>query len=867
MRHKRVSGLLGLAVTLLFAPAAQGLDGFDPSLPGGADTDSSDGRRAAAPTISAQRLNGSGNVNLDGKLDELAWKDVPAARGFRQWDPDRGKDPSEQTVFKVVYDEDAVYFGIACLEKDPSKIVAKLSRRDRDSGCDIVSVYIDPYHDHTTGYNFKVSATGVQQDAYIFNDGDTDVDWDAVWQAETSRDENGWYAEIRIPFSAIKYRTEPVMTWGLQVYRYMQGRGENTAWVIWDRKEHGTVSRWGNLTGLTSVHAARQIELLPYFVQSATDPSIQGSGDDVHGFRNVGADLRYGITPDLSLNATVQPDFGQVEADPAVLNLSPFETFYDEKRPFFIEGSRFFQHPDFNLFYSRRIGTGDENSRIRYAAKLTGKSFGGVSVAALAASTDITQEGQAHNLFKNGDQLTRYFVGRFGKEFRGGRNRFNLMQTAVLRTGSRDLYGDAGSREAYTSGFDFDLNSKNRQFNMQGSFVGSIIDPETSTSDSTITGAQTYGTGGALDIRKRGGKLQGGISGRWESDKLQINDMGFLESPDEINTSVYLYKPYNPEGKSKTWNRGEFNLNANRSWIYAARTGYDINTGLPAWSYGAAHPQYSHVETSTWLQFRNYREFWMGLSYNGEGTHRYETRGGPLIREPHTYGGWAGVSSDSRKNFVLTLEGNYFVDTAKNIGNHYTGTVKWNQSSSINHSISLNFDRRIDDTQWLANVSSADYPNARGIGGVSYVFGDIHQETFDITLRSNVLFSRNQSLEIYAQPFITTGDYTRVRELIHPDSYDFLPFADPVIVNAGQPGYTVNDWDFSYAAVNLNLVYRWEYRPGSTFYLVWTQSRNTYEDRYNMGNAHFSPDIGGGQAFHNEPENRVLAKVTYWIAI
>jgi len=175
----------------------------------------------------------------------------------------------------------------------------------------------------------------------------------------------------------------------------------------------------------------------------------------------------------------------------------------------------------------------------------------------------------------------------------------------------------------------------------------------------------------------------------------------------------------------------------------------------------------------------------MGLSYNGEGTHRYETRGGPLIREPHTYGGWAGVSSDSRKSFVLTLEGNYFVDTAKNLGNHYTGTVKWNQSSSINHSISLNFDNRVDDTQWLANVSSADYPNARGIGGVSYVFGDIHQETFDITLRSNVLFSRNQSLEIYAQPFITTGDYTRVRERIHPDSYDFLPFVESLEADLG----------------------------------------------------------------------------------
>jgi hypothetical protein len=257
----------------------------------------------------------------------------------------------------------------------------------------------------------------------------------------------------------------------------------------------------------------------------------------------------------------------------------------------------------------------------------------------------------------------------------------------------------------------------------------------------------------------------------------------------------------------------------------------------------------------------------MGLSYNGEGTHRYETRGGPLIREPHTYGGWAGASSDTRKTFVLTLEGNYFADTSKNIGNHLTSTLKWNQSTSINHSISVNYDNRIDDTQWLANLKSADYPNARGIGGVSYIFGDIHQQTFDLTLRSNILFSRNQSVEIYAQPFITTGDYTRVRELIHPDSYDFLPFVDPIVVEPSKPGYTVNDWDFSYAALNLNVVYRWEYRPGSTFYLVWTQSRAHSEDRYTMGDSNFSPDIGGGQVFRNEPENRVLAKVTYWIAI
>ena len=527
-KHITLAAAISTSALFLTGTPAAGFEGFTPTSLG-TSADSSDGRKAAAPSIRAHRLNGGGEIRVDGKLDDNAWRSIEPGQGFRVWDPDRGANPSEETIFKVAYDEGAVYFGVACLEHDPSKIVANLARRDRDSKSDLVSIYVDPYFDRTTGYNFRVNPLGVQLDSYIYNDGDRDDDWDAVWEAATSRDAEGWYAEIRIPFSAIRYKTGPSMTWGLQVYRYMQGRGEDTAWVIWDRNAHGMVSHFGMLTGIEGIRPPRQIELLPYVVQRSTDPSMDGPEDQIDGFQNVGADLKYGITGDLTLNATVQPDFGQVEADPAVLNLSPFETFYEEKRPFFIEGSRFFQHPDFNLFYSRRIGTGDPNSRIRYAAKLTGKTWGGVSVAAMAASTDITAEGQAHNLFKNGSQLSRYAVARLGKEFSGGRNRFNVMQTAVFNTANRDSFGDSPSREAYTTGLDFDLNSKNREFNIQGSFVGSIIDPETSAADSTITGAPVYGTGGALDIRRRGGKLQGGVSGRWEG--IQARDQRYRLPP------------------------------------------------------------------------------------------------------------------------------------------------------------------------------------------------------------------------------------------------------------------------------------------------------------------------------------------------
>jgi len=863
MRYREINRLLPGAVLTLLIWGCPGFafEGFTLDTVGPAAPDSADGRKAATPTVRAHRLNGGGDIKVDGRLDDNAWRDAEPARGFRVWDPDRGAIPSEETIFKVVYDDGAVYFGVACLERDPSKISAKLARRDRFSNSDLVSVYIDPYFDHTTGYNFRVNPLGVQQDSYIYNDGDRDDNWDSVWEAETYRDAQGWYAEIRIPFSAIRYKTGTSMTWGLEVYRYMHGRGEDTAWVTWDRDAHGLVSHFGTLAGFEGVRPPRQLEILPYVVQRSTDPAVEGAGDDVQGFQNLGADVKYGVSGDLNLNATIQPDFGQIEADPATLNLSPFETFYEEKRPFFVEGNRFFQHPDFNLFYSRRIGTGYENSRIRYAAKLTGKTLGGISVAALAASTDSTLHGQAHNLFQNGERLSRFVVGRFGKEFDGGRQRINFMQTAVLNTANRDQHGDLASREAYTSGMDFDLNSRNRQFNVQGSFVGSIVDPETSALDSTTTGAPVYGTGGALDVRRRGGKIQGGVTGRWEGAKLDINDMGYLQAPDEIQSNAWIYYPYNPEGKSKTFNRADINLNGWRSWLYAGRTGYDIVSGAPAWSYGRGHFQYSGVEQNSWMQFRNYRELWYGLDYNSEGTHRWETRGGPLIREPLTYGGWLGGSTDKRKDLNFSLEGNYYADMAKNHSSKVTFTTNWNQSSAMNHSVSLSYNNRVDDTQYLETVDLTKRPGGIGIGGQSYVFGDIHQQTVDITIRSNLLFSRNQSLEIYAQPYISVGDYTRVRELLHPDSYDLYPYFEP--------GYEANNFDFSYASVNVNVVYRWEYRPGSTFFLVWTQSRSRYDERdFHPGNeARFQGDLAESPLFQNEPENSILAKITYWIAI
>ncbi|MBU1698729.1 MAG: carbohydrate binding family 9 domain-containing protein [Candidatus Eisenbacteria bacterium] len=849
-----------LIVSLLTSPLwAAGFEGFGPDDLRESFPAASDGVDANLRVVHAARMNGH-PIELDGRLDDLCWKDAEAAGDFRVWDPDRGAMPTEQTIFKVLYDENAIYFGVACLEENPQNISTHLSRRDNYTNSDIVSVYLDPYHDRNTGYNFRVNPDGVLMDSYMFNDGDRDDDWDAVWQAETHSDERGWYAEMKIPFSAIRFRPEESMTWGLQVYRYMHGRGEDTAWVIWDRETRGFISRFGELQGISNVSAPKQLEVIPYFVQRTTDPSIAGPDDKLGEFQNMGADIKYGISANMTLNAAINPDFGQVEADPATLNLSPYETYFQEKRPFFIEGNRFFAHPEFNMFYSRRIGTGNENSRIRFAGKMTGKTAGDISVAALYATTDITDAGKSHNIFKNGRETNHYAVARLGKEYNNGNFRFNLMQTAVNKTAAPLGDDDYATREAYTTGFDFDLNFHNRDWNVSGSYVGSIVDHEGIADDPDINSRQDYGSGATIGVFRGGGKLRGSAYGRVETGDLNLNDMGFLSAPDEISSGMWLGYNYNPDGESNLFNRANFNFNLNSNWLYESRTGYRAGTDEIAWTYGQGHPGFTTSNINGWMQFRNYREAWWGLSYNFEGTQRYMTRGGPLISEPTTWGGWGGVQTDTRKDLNCYAELNYFDDTAGNRSYTFNSALNWNQSSAINHHLDLRYNDRIDDTQYIETVDISERPGGVGIGGRSYVFGDLLQQTLSLTLRTNLLFARNQSLELYVQPYITVGDYRRVRELAKADTYDLTPYEEE--------GYDVNDFDFSYTAVNLNAVYRWEYRPGSTLFLVWTHSRSGYFERGESSNPHsFSNDLDAGNLFNNEPENVFLAKLTYWFAM
>lgn len=861
MESLRALRHLVLIVTCSVTTAAA-LEGFDPSGSGPRYPVCANGELTDTPSLPAHRIT-DGPITVDGHLNETDWIDAPAATGFSQFEPDRRGVPCEETVFKVLYDDDAIYFGISCFRLNDEPITSCLSRRDNITSSDRIRVYIDPYHDLTTGYHFRINPHGVKEDYYNYGDLYHDISWDAVWDADTSQDEEGWYAEIRIPFSSVRYRAAESMTWGFNVFQYIHSQGQRTAWSNWDRNQSGFMSRSGTITGIQGIRPPRQLEIAPYVVGSTTDPSnptAHGYRDeDWRNFGNVGADVKYGVTADLTLNATVQPDFGQIEADPSELNRSPDETIFSEKRPFFIEGAQFFWHPDFTVFYSRRIGTGNQNARIRYAGKLTGKMTGDVSTAVLLAATDETNEGQAHNPFKQGRKEALFAIGRFGKQFCNGNHSINVMQTAVIR--DEETF-DYATRNGFVSGGDFELNFRDRAYQVTGSFVGSMIDPHPTPTDPTFDPNPRYGTGSRFEVEKTSGDWRWALTTRHQSNKLDLNDFGYLSDPDHYAVQAWVTRVYNADHEDAMIDWASAHLRWYKSWIYADRTfANPDNLDEELWDYERGHRLQESLNFEGDLGTRNCWSFWCGSSLLPEGSNQRVTRWtpgdqkrGPLMTYPQSYNGWAGLQTDSRKPTRLSMNVEWNHDRAGKRGLGGYATVEWTQNSRMNHTLTVSMNNQHYDAQWVENIENP----GGGIGNVSYIFGELDERTWDLTLRSSVLFDRDRSLELYVQPFLVVGDFSNPRELAKPDTYDLQPY----------PSYDIAARDDAFGSVNLNMVYRWEYRPGSTLYLVWAHTRSSYvQRRFYDDPGEFTNEFGSDPLFDNEPENRYMIKVSYWFPI
>ncbi len=799
---------------------------------------------------------------IDGRDADEVWRLAPAITQFREFQPREDGDPRFATEAKVAYDEHNFYVFIRAFDPHPDSILKILARRDVRAATDQLKIVIDSYHDRRTGFEFAVNPAGVKRDYAIYNDNSEDDAWDGVWDVATTIDSLGWTAEFRIPLSQLRYAQAETNTFGFAVWRDIQRYTERVSWPVYRQSRAGFASQLGDLTGLVGLPAPRRLEIAPYAVTKNVSVAA-GGGFDRSQKLTGGADLKYGLASNLTLDATVNPDFGQVEADPAVVNLTVFETFFQERRPFFVAGSGLFR---FNvncsqvncrserLFYSRRIGRapqlggGDPASPIATtiigATKLTGRLPGGLTVGALDAVTQRAS-GAANRTTEPG---TNYAVVRGQQDFRKGESGIGVMLTAVNR--SLDSGTEASlHRNAYVGAVDFRHRFFRGRYQIAGSLDWSRVagTPEviTATQRSPVHYYQRPDAGLRLDSARTSltgdaeellfGKVGGGIL-RFETSYLrrspgfEVNDLGFLQRADQQSWSNWLgLQSLHPSSIYQTafWN---FNW-----WQY--------------WTVGSGLPLERAANTNAHVQLNN--RWWLhaGATLGQLGATFCDlncTRGGPALRLDPYLNGWAEWDGDNRPVVVPALWAQYVrKDGGRSESVSWGSQVSIRIASQLNTSIGINAEHNISDAQPRGPVTDS--------AGTHYRFAHLDQKTLSLTGRVDYTITRDLTLQVYAQPFVSKGTYSNPRELADPraEAYPdrFRPYAGPMTsgLNAKQ--------------FNSNVVLRWEYRPGSTLFIVWSQGRGDFHPA--AGIRSFAGDFR--DVFDLHPDNTFLIKASYWL--
>lgn len=781
--------------------------------------------------MQAVRLTGPA-PRIDGVLDEEIWSTASRYSGFTQREPDEGQPATEETVVQLAYDDQALYVAVTAFDRQPEKIATRLARRDQWAEADAVQVAIDAHHDHQTACFFEVNAAGILRDGTITNDGGGrnawDYTWNGVWEARESRMAKGWCAEFRIPYHVLRFSPEEQYTWGINVTRYLSRRKEKSLWVMVPSNQSGFVSRFAHLEGITSIAPTRAVEVLPY----ALGRSTFAEKDD--RFANLGGDLRYSVSSGISLNATLNPDFGQVEADPARLNLSVFEDFQEERRPFFVEGAQNFQTP-IQLFYSRRIGrqpghfevpdgyeVADQPdfTTILGAAKLTGKtrhqtSFGLLSAVSADehASLDSTytdpltgEEKTAYRPFLL-EPRTHFLVGRVEQDLFKGNSHVGLIATVLDRRLGQD---------AYSGGADWNLKWRNNAYEFWGQAAFSRAADE--------DGKNRRGLANTMVLGKRSGWLRGELWWEAFSKGFEINDLGFQWRNNYYQSWLWLQAR-----KDKPWGIFRNNMVSGGRWGMWDLDGISLEQGL-----------FSNIRS----QFKNYWQIEVELFHRFRGWDDLDTRGGPLIAQPARTGFQFEIRSNDRKALSAGFEGEWGSDSAGSNWSELGVGLTLRPSARLELRWRPGYKRYFNQAQWLENEDK----NNDGEDD-HFVYGELRSRTLDLTTRASLIFSRDLSLEFYLQPFITSGEYRNFKELARPKSFEFAPHAAPE-----------DNPDFRRRSLQSNAVLRWEYRPGSTLYLVWSQSRDHETEM-----PRFRPWGDLGRSFTDEGSNILLLKLNYWL--
>ena len=824
------------------------------------------------PTDSALRPDQVGAVMasappvLDGRDDDVVWQRTTLITDFREVRPIEDGPPRQRTEARVAYDARYLYVFVRAWDTSPDSIVARLARRDVFNDSDGIGILIDAYHDRRSGHEFFVNPLGVKSDMAVTADGNEDEAWDAVWDVATKMDSLGWTAEFRIPFSQLRFTPSESVTFGFMVWRKLQRHTADMSWPLLRQSESGFVRQWGELVGLRGIAPPRRSELTPYVVTS-NEPRLGSSDFTRHQRTTIGGDLKYAVASNLTLSATVNPDFGQVEADPAELNLSAFETFFSERRPFFLEGGNLFSmnvdcfitndcQTGQNLFYSRRIGraptlagvNGDASAptstRILGAAKLTGRLAGGLSLGVMNALTEHVTAGPDATL----EPRTNYTVARLNQDFAEGDANVGLLVTGVNRSLDASAE-DYLHRSAYAAGVD--ARRRFGSYEVSGMVSASRVagTPEAiaRTQRSSTHYLQRPGmdfdstrtdlTGYAAEVRfaKFGGertRFETGYGRR--SAGYEVNDLGFLQRADEQKWSNWFNLRWTEP--NRVYQQVRWNFNYWQTWN---TTGLVTDRGF---------------NTNLQVQFTNRWWVRVGNTFGALGGTWCDldcTRGGPALREDGYIAPWASISGDSRKAIVPAIWLNGFRgDGGRSSRISLSPEVEFRVSTALSSSLGVNWSRNTRDRQFYGQFDD-------GAGGTDYTFAHLEQETLGLTWRLGYTFSPTASLQVYAQPFVSKGDYSDVRELADPAAAAytdrFRPYDDDAV--AGNPG------GFNFSQFRSNVVFRWEYNPGSTLFVVWSQGREGFLPM--RGQDSFGGNLG--DLFGRRANDVFLVKLSYWL--
>jgi Domain of unknown function (DUF5916)/Carbohydrate family 9 binding domain-like len=836
---------------------------------------------------------------IDGVLNDEAWNEGTWDDDFIQNQPYNGRPATQRTEFKILFDENSLYVAIKAYDTSPDSIMNRLTRRDEVDG-DLVGILLDSFHDLRTAFLFGVSSAGVKYDQMFTNDGQNqNSSWDPNWWVKTSINKEGWIAEMKIPFSQVRFEKNSGDVWGMDIARIIYRKNETDFWQHIPRDAQGIIHLLGEITGLEQIKPRKIFDVTPYGV--AKEETFKADPNDPFHAKgrkfglNAGVDAKIGITNNMTMDLTVNPDFGQVEADPSQVNLTAYETYFTEKRPFFIEGDNITSFNigvgngsvgNDNLFYSRRIGrppqiapdvNNEAHTDIRRATpiigatKLTGKTKDGLSlgfIEAVTAEVKAKIDYDGERSYQTVEPLTNYLVSRVQKDFNEGKTIIGGIFTGTNRDLDTRL-ANYLNKSAYSGGFDFTqyFKNKNWMFNLNAAFSqvnGSktalqltqkssahyFQRPDNNYMSLDTNRTSLFGSGGRMELMKLNGHWNyfGCIS--WKTPGFEINDLGYMTQADQMLSVLSAgYNQWEPKGIYKTYN-------INGDLFLVNDFGGDI-TG-------------KGFECNASMSLKNYWNVWVYGKINGVSLSTGMLRGGPMMKLPGGTIGNFGFSTDFRKKVTLNFNLNSSTGFEKDSRNLYTGMdISYKPTNYISFTLSPSYNKSFSELQYVTDLQ---YNNSE-----RYIFASIDRKTYNASLRVNLNLSPNLTLQYWGQPFVASGRYYNYKYITNPIAGRYGDRFHTYTPDQIKPGsdnnylvyensdtnetYRFDRMDFNYQFFLSNLVIRWEYSPGSSLYLVWSQARSGYNDTGTMDYLNNLGDLFNRKI--NVPYNVFLIKFSY----